>query len=120
VSFTVELRELRVPGRHGVLEHERERDRDFLFDVTFDVSDAARSDRIEDAVDYRDVAQCVREVSDGHRYNLIEALAAATADAILARFPIDWVRVRVRKPNLEVAGLQLGESVAVCERASGR
>jgi len=27
------------------------------------------------------------------------------------------VRVKVRKPNLVVAGLQLGESVAICERA---
>ncbi len=117
VSFIVELHDLRVPGRHGVLEHERESDREFLYDIAFDVSDAALSDRIEDAVDYRDVAQCVREVSEGRRYHLIEALAAATAEAIVGRFPVEWVRVKVRKPNLEVAGLQLGESVATCERA---
>ena len=117
MSFTVELHDLRVPGRHGVLDHERESDRDFLYDIAFDVSDAALSDRIEDAVDYRDVAQCVREVSESRRYHLIEALAAATADAIVARFQVQWVRVKVRKPNLEVAGLQLGESVAICERA---
>ena len=96
------------------------RDRDFLYDVSFDVSDAALSDRIEDAVDYRDVAQCIREISDGRSYHLIEALAAAVADAIVARFPVERVRVRVRKPNLELAGLQLGEAVAVVERASGR
>jgi dihydroneopterin aldolase len=120
VTFTVELHDLRVPGRHGVEEHERTRDRDFLYDVSFDVSDAALSDRVEDAVDYRDVAQCIRDVSDGRSYHLIEALAAAVADAIVARFPVEWVRVRVRKPNLELAGLQLGEAVAVVERASGR
>jgi dihydroneopterin aldolase len=117
VSFTVELRGLEVPGRHGVLAEEQERDRVFLFDITFDVSDGALSDRIEDAVDYRDVAACVREVSDGHRYNLIEALAAQVADAIVGRFPVDWVRVRARKPGLEVAGLTLAEAVAVVERA---
>ena len=117
MSITVELHDLRVPGRHGVEERERGRDRDFLYDIALDVSDAALSDRIEDAVDYREVAQCVREVSEARSYHLIEALAAATADAIVGRFPVDWVRVRVRKPNLEVAGLQLGESVAVCERA---
>ena len=105
-----------MPGRHGVLDHERETDRDFLFDIALGVSDAALSDRIEDAIDYRDVAQCVREVSESRRYHLIEALAAATADAIVGRFEVSWVRVTVRKPNLEVAGLQLGESVAICER----
>ena len=33
----VELHGLEVPGRHGVLEEERERDRVFLFDIAFDV-----------------------------------------------------------------------------------
>jgi dihydroneopterin aldolase len=117
MSFTIELHDLRVPGRHGALAHERESDREFLYDLAFDVSDAALSDRLEDAVDYRDIAQCVKDVSGARPYHLIEALAAATADAIVERFPVTWVRVRVRKPNLEVAGLQLGESVAVCERA---
>ena len=117
MSFTVELRDLRVPGRHGVLDHERESDREFLYDISYDVTDAALSDRIEDAVDYRDIAQCVRDVSESRSYHLIEALSAAVADAIVERFPVEWVRVKVRKPNLEVAGLQLGESVAICERA---
>ena len=117
MSFTVELRGLEVPGRHGVLEEERERDRVFVFDISFDVSEAALSDRIEDAVDYRDVAACVREVSDGQRFNLIEALAAGVADAIVERFPVEWVRVHARKPDLEVSGMRLKESAAVVERA---
>jgi hypothetical protein len=40
------------------------------------------------------------------------------ADALVARFALGWVRVRIRKPGLVVAGLQLAESVAVVERAS--
>ncbi len=118
MSLTIELRGLQVPGRHGVLPEERERDRIFVFDLSFDVSDRALSDRIEDAVDYRDVAACVREVSDGHRYNLVEALAAGVADAIVGRFPVDWVRVRARKPDLDVDGLHLDEAVAIVERAT--
>ena len=117
----VEIRGLHIFGYHGVEEQEQRLGQLFLYDLEFEVGERGATDRIEDAVDYRDVAQCVREVSEGRTYHLIEALAAATADAIVGRFPVDWVRVRVRKPNLEVAGLQLGESVAVCERlASGR
>jgi dihydroneopterin aldolase len=117
MSLTVELHDLLVPGRHGVLDFERDSDREFLYDISLEVSDAALSDRIEDAVDYREIAQCVRDVSEGRSFHLIEALSAAVADAILERFPVDRVRVKVRKPNLVVAGLQLGESVAICERA---
>ena len=60
--------------------------------------DAALSDRIEDAVDYRDVADCVREVSDGRAFSLLEALAAAVADAIARALRGRAGRVRVRKP----------------------
>ena len=39
---------------------------------------------LEDAVDYRDVVACVREVSDGRKFHLLEALAAALVDELLA------------------------------------
>ena len=113
----VEIAGLELHGLHGVLDEERRDGQRFVYDLWLDVGDRGLSDRIEDAVDYREIAQCVRDVSEGRSYHLIEALSAAVADAIVERFPVAWVRVKVRKPNLEVAGLQLGESVAVCERA---
>jgi dihydroneopterin aldolase len=98
----VELHELRLFGHHGVHPEEQRDGQTFLFDVTLEVGDEALSDRIEDAVDYVAVAACVREVSDGRHFDLIEALAAAVADAILARFPVAAARVRVRKPEVQL------------------
>ena len=63
---------------------------------------AAETDRIEDAVDYRDVVASVVEVWDARAYTLLEALASALADALLDRFPLVRVRVRVRKPDVEL------------------
>jgi dihydroneopterin aldolase len=114
--ITVELHGLEVFGRHGALEGERRDGRIFLYDVWLDVSEAALSDRIEDAVDYREVAACVREVSDGRSFHLLEALAAAVADALVERFPLERVRVRVRKPGLEVDGLPAAYSAASVTR----
>ena len=102
VNVTVELVGLEVVGRHGVDDDERERGQRFLFDVWIDIDDDALSDRIEDTVDYRDVVRAVREVSDGHDFALLEALAAAVADRLLERFPIERARVRVRKPDVEL------------------
>jgi dihydroneopterin aldolase len=96
----VELRGLELHGYHGALEWERERGQRFLFDVELEVGEAGTSDRLEDAVDYRDVAACVREVSDGRAYRLLEALATAVADELVARFPVARARVRVRKPDV--------------------
>lgn len=116
MTLTVELHGLEIPGRHGVLEDERRAGRTFLYDLWLDVPDAALSDRIEDAVDYREVAACVREISDGCAFHLLEALAAAVADALVERFPLHQARVRVRKPELEVKGLRAAYSAATAER----
>lgn len=113
--IVVELDSLEVFGRHGVLEEERREGQMFLYDVRLEVSDAALSDRIEDAVDYRLVADCVREVSESSEFNLLEALAAAVADAVLARFEVERVRVRVRKPH--PAGVPAAHSAATVERS---
>lgn len=104
MSLTVEIRGLEVHGYHGLLEGERQAGQRFLFDVRLDVGpDAARSDLIEDAVDYREVAAAVREASDANRFTLLEALAQAVADMLYERFPVKRVRVRVRKPDVLLA-----------------
>jgi dihydroneopterin aldolase len=99
----VELHGLELFGRHGAEPEERERGQRFVFDVVVEVGDEALSDQIEDAVDYREVARAVRDVSEERQFALIEALAAAVADEILARFAlVQRVRVRVRKPEVEL------------------
>lgn len=100
MTLTLELRGLELQGRHGVEEEERANPQPFLFDLWLDVPDAALSDRIEDAVDYREVADCVRQVSEKRQFHLLEALAAAVADAVVDRFPVTGARVRVRKPRV--------------------
>lgn len=101
--ITVELRGLEVHGRHGLEPAERERGQRFLFDVSLNViSNVGKSDRIEDTVDYREVARAVRDVSDGRQFSLLEALASAVADELIARFDVERVRVRVRKPDVEL------------------
>jgi 7,8-dihydroneopterin aldolase/epimerase/oxygenase len=104
----LEISGLELFGRHGALEEERRYGRKFLFDLRLEVGEqASRSDRLEDAVDYRDVVTLVKAVSDGRQYTLLEALARAMAEAVLRQFPaVKQVHVRVRK-----VGAQLGAPV---------
>jgi dihydroneopterin aldolase len=115
--LTVELRGLEVFGRHGVGEAERRDGRTFLYDIELGVGEAGLSDRIEEAVDYRRVAARVEEVSDGRQFQLLEALAAAVADALMESFPLERVRVRVRKRGIALAGLAAEYTAAIAERA---
>lgn len=113
----VELRGLELHGFHGVLPAERELGQRFLVDVRIEPTDtlAAESDDIGDAVDYRDVVSIVREISAARAFHLLEALAAALADALLARLPLAWVEVTVRKPDV-VLDLPVEHAAVTVER----
>ena len=104
--ITVEIRDLRVFGHHGVHEEERERGQEFLFDVELEVGERGTSDRLEDAVDYVEVARVVQAVSDAGQYALLEALASAVADELERLFSPERVRMRIRKPEVRPAGLE--------------
>ncbi len=99
----IEIQGLALRGFHGATSREQQLGQTFVFDVELVTHDAGvRSDQLADTVDYTQVVACVREVSDSRRFNLIEAVAAAVADALVARFPVSRVRVRVRKPEVEL------------------
>jgi dihydroneopterin aldolase len=103
---------IELHGFHGVLEHERADGQLFRFDVALDVPEPAE-DSIDAAVDYREIVACVREVSDGTAFQLLETLAAAVAEELSRRFPAEHVRVRVGKPQLLLDG---GRATITAER----
>jgi dihydroneopterin aldolase len=109
----VELHNLRLVGHHGVHAHEKEQGQEFVFDVELDVGERGASDELDDAVDYSAVARAVKDVSDARSYNLLEALASAVADELLARFSPARVSVRVAKPHAQPGGLDTTPRVSV-------
>ena len=93
----VELHGLEVFGRHGAYEEEQVTGQFFWFDLELEVGERGADDDLAGAVDYTKVAAAVREVSDAHRYDLLEALATAVADDLERRFAPQRLSVRVRK-----------------------
>jgi 7,8-dihydroneopterin aldolase/epimerase/oxygenase len=114
----IELRGLVVFGHHGYLEEERRLGQRFLVDLWADVrGEATETDRIEDTVDYRKLAGLVREVFAGDERLLLEGLAGAIVDGALGRFPsVEWIRVRVRKPDV-VLDPPVEYAAAIVERS---
>jgi dihydroneopterin aldolase len=111
----VELAGLELHGFHGVEEREQRDGQRFLFDVSLEVGERGASDRIDEAVDYREVARLVAEVNE-RRFDLLEALATAVADALWQRFRPEALTVRVRKPDVRPGGFVVGHSAVTVER----
>jgi dihydroneopterin aldolase len=117
MSVVVELTGLEIPGRHGVEDWERESEQPFLYDLRLELAEPV-ADQIDDTVDYRAAVALVREVSESRQFRLLETMAAAVADALMERFPLVRVRVRVRKPQVRL-GARAEFSAATVERERG-
>ena len=111
----VELRGLELHGHHGVEATEQEHGQLFLYDVALEVGERGANDKLADSVDYTLVAAAVREVNE-RRFDLLEALATAVAEELLERFRPESVRVRIRKPEVRPAGLEVEFSAVTVTR----
>ncbi|GAC1512474.1 MAG: dihydroneopterin aldolase [Candidatus Dormibacteraceae bacterium] len=86
-------------GRHGVRAAEREQPQEFRVDVEvdFDLSEAGRTDRIEDTIDYTRVRAIAKDVIEGESLKLLESLAARIAERVLQLPKVGAVAVRIAK-----------------------
>lgn len=94
-------------GYHGVLDDERRDGRRYTVDITVDADLGAPglSDDLDHTVDYRGLAQSTVEIGTERRFDLLEALAQAIADAALAQCPEGTLlTVRVSKHSPRLAG----------------
>ena len=94
------VKALRLMAHIGVTEEER-RERQRLevdVDLFADLETAGRSGDLSRTIDYRQVADGVRDLVEGRPWHLVEAAARATLDLLLERFPqAQGAVVRVRK-----------------------
>lgn len=117
----VELRGLRVLGRHGCLPEERKRDQPFEVDVDLelDLTAAGASDDLADTLDYGVAAEEVARLVATEPSDLLERVAARIADALLADARVNAVTVAVRKLRPPVPVDLATAGVRITRRRSG-
>lgn len=96
-------------GYHGVSGEEQILGQQFLVDVelSLDLRPAGSSGDLTQTVDYADVVKRVAAIGRTRRFQLLEALAEATATDLLELDKVQEVRVRVVKctpPLPDLAG----------------
>lgn len=88
---------IRAEGRHGARPGEKDEPQAFVVDL--DVEVEAGADTIDGTADYRGITEAVRAIVEGRSFDLIETMAAAIADEILAIHGVRRVTAVVHKPN---------------------
>jgi dihydroneopterin aldolase len=94
-----------IHARHGVMEHETEVGQRFVIDLelSVDLADSSRSDRLADTVSYSHVVATATAAFKDANYKLLERAAGAVADAILKAFArVSAVKITVHKPHAPI------------------
>lgn len=95
------IKDLVARGILGVNDWEREEPQEILINATVftDTRQAAKSDDIEDCVNYHTLAKSLQGHAETAERLTVEALANDLADICLAKKGVEKVIVRVEKPN---------------------
>jgi 7,8-dihydroneopterin aldolase/epimerase/oxygenase len=108
MSDTIFVNGLVIHAHHGVMEHESAVGQRFIIDLelTIDLDDASRTDRLANTVSYAAIVDTATKVFSARRYRLVEAAAGAVADAIFADFPrVAALQVTVHKPHAPISAI---------------
>ena len=93
------LKDLHIDTIIGVYDWERRTRQTIILDVEIaaDISKAAKSDKIEDTLNYKAVAKRLISFVENSEFQLVETLAEHVAEVLLNDFNIPWLRLTVNK-----------------------
>jgi dihydroneopterin aldolase len=83
----------------GIWEWERRVKQTVIIDLEMaaDIRKAARTDHIDDTIDYKKVAKRLLAFVGDSQFHLVETLTERIAELIVTEFGVAWVKVRLNK-----------------------
>jgi 7,8-dihydroneopterin aldolase/epimerase/oxygenase len=104
------LRDLTIETIIGIYEWERGATQTVSIDLEMavDVRRAARTDAIDDTLNYKAVAKRLIRLVGESRFQLVESLAEAIARVVVTEYPVPSVRVSVAKPGAIEGSREVG------------
>jgi len=111
----VTLSNMKFFGYHGCEEFEKRNGQIFEVDadILADLSAACRTDSLNDAVNYVDIFEKIKDVMEKERYDLLERVAQLLADRVLEDSRVTAVVLRIRKPGVPLSGMLDGVQIEI-------
>jgi len=95
------IHDLQIETVIGIYDWERKIRQTISLDIEManDISKAAKSDDIEDALSYKTVAKRLIEFIEQSEFELVEALAERICSIVMEEFSVPWVKLTLHKPG---------------------
>ena len=101
VMDLIRIENLKTEAIIGIFPWEREVRQLISVDleIRLDSKAAGKSDKIKDALDYKEVSKRILLLINETKSKLIEHLAEKIASLVLTEFPVESIKVYVKKPG---------------------
>ena len=119
MSFDINISKIKCSGKHGIYDHEKQNDQEFLVDIHINISDFSGDD-INKTFNYEEIVDLVIKTVNKESYDLIETLAKHISEQIVLKYAVieatlQEIKVTVYKPNTILKDMTDGISVSYCE-----
>ena len=115
------LHDLKVETVIGIWDWERKIRQTVVIDLDMaaDIRSAAKTDSVDDTLNYKSVTKRVQQFTSDSDFQLVETLAERVAEIVTGEFSVPWVRVRVSKPGAIRGAQDVGVIIERGERPGG-
>lgn len=95
------IKNLAIDAIIGIYDWERTQKQRVVFDIemAWDIEAAAKSEQIDDALNYKTLSDHLKAFVGDSSYQLIETLAEDVAAIILQEYGVHWLRLKLYKPD---------------------
>ena len=119
MSFDINISKIKCSGKHGIYNHEKQNNQEFLIDIHINISDFSEDD-INKTLNYEEIVNLVIKIVNTESYDLIETLAKHISEQIVFQYTkteatIQEIKVTVHKPDTILKDRTEGISVSYHE-----
>jgi len=114
MSTIVAVENYKLKGKHGVYDHEREKEQVFVVSIWVVLKEPASEDKLETSVDYAFLQRTVHDVIvRGESVHMMETLSDQIIEIVSGHLNVAGVKIRIEKPQ---APMPHDGGLAVVER----
>tara|TARA_B100001245_G_scaffold161604_1_gene121739 strand:+ start:212 stop:580 length:369 start_codon:yes stop_codon:yes gene_type:complete len=114
MSTIVAVENYKLKGKHGVYDHEREKEQVFVVSIWVVLKEPASGDKLATSVDYAFLQRTVHDViARGESVHMMETLSDQIIEIVSGHLNVAGVKIRIEKPQ---APMPHDGGLAVVER----
>lgn len=95
------IKNLEIEAIIGIYDFERTTPQKVVFDMemSWNIQKAAKSENIDDALNYKTLSDHLQDYVSNSEFQLIETLAEQVAKIVLEDYGVEWLSLTLHKPD---------------------